>query len=297
MPAAGEEPHSDPEIETYYYKHCLSVDGSIPYERSRHWLDFFGLIADRIRADIQPRTVLDAGCAMGFLVEALRDRGIEAYGVDISDYAIAQVREDIRPHCWVGSVAEPFPQRYDLIVCLETLEHLPPGESERAVDNFCAHTDDVLFSSSPLDLAEVTHHNARPPEYWAQLFARHGLFRDVDYDPGAFIAPWAVRWRKQADPVGRILSGYERALWWLRNENYAQRQANLEQRDRLAALESERDRLLQELRELQPAGQRAAQLEVELSAMKQTLIWRAAQRLRLSPPGRVATRLLHRSRG
>jgi hypothetical protein len=30
---------------------------------------------------------------MGFLVEALRDRGVNAAGVDISEYAVQQVRQ------------------------------------------------------------------------------------------------------------------------------------------------------------------------------------------------------------
>ena len=54
----------------YYFKHnCGS-----PYERTPEWLQLFAGIADKIVREIGPRTVLDAGCAMGFLVEALRQR-------------------------------------------------------------------------------------------------------------------------------------------------------------------------------------------------------------------------------
>ena len=45
--------------------------------------NFFDWIAERITRDINPKTVLDAGCAMGFLVEGLRARGVEAWGVDV----------------------------------------------------------------------------------------------------------------------------------------------------------------------------------------------------------------------
>ena len=61
--------------EEYYHNGC----GPIPYEEPEHWVEFFGMIADRIVKDIHPQTVLDAGCAMGYLVAALRDRGVEAY--------------------------------------------------------------------------------------------------------------------------------------------------------------------------------------------------------------------------
>ena len=59
-------------------------------------MEFFGTIADQVVAEIKPRRVLDVGCAKGFLVEALRDRGVEAFGIDVSEYAIGEVRPDIR---------------------------------------------------------------------------------------------------------------------------------------------------------------------------------------------------------
>src|SRR5262245_43923444 len=105
----------------YYFEHGCGR----PYQRDDEWLEFFGAIADKIVKGIAPPTVLDAGCAMGFLVEGLRARGVDAWGVDISEYAIGQVHESLRPYCWVGSLAEPLPQRYDLIVCIEVLEHMP----------------------------------------------------------------------------------------------------------------------------------------------------------------------------
>ena len=70
--------------------------GGVPYERSTHWLNFFRGVADRIVDTLAPRRVLDAGCAWGMLVEALRDRGTDAHGVDISEFAISGVRPDIR---------------------------------------------------------------------------------------------------------------------------------------------------------------------------------------------------------
>src|SRR5688572_27008446 len=174
--------------DAFYYAHSC---GDRPYERQEHWLNFFAAVADHVVAAIAPQTVLDAGCAMGFLVEALRDRGVEAFGIDISEYAIGRVREDVRPYCAVASVSEPFPRRrYDLIACIEVLEHLPPREGEQAVANLCRHADDVLFSSTPNDHKEATHVNVQPPEYWAELFAREGFYRDVEFD-ATFISPWA----------------------------------------------------------------------------------------------------------
>ena len=219
--------------DAYYFAH----DCGRPYQRDEAWLGFFGGIADQIVRQIGPRTVLDAGCAMGFLVESLRDRAVEAYGLDVSEYAIQRVRPDIRRYCWVDSVTDALPQRYDLIVCIEVLEHLSPGEAEVAIANLCAHTDDALFSSTPLDYKEATHVNVQPPEHWAELFARHSLYRDVDFDAG-FITPWAARFRRSGQPVHRVVRDYERKLWLLRREATELRARVMEMRDELAAKEN-----------------------------------------------------------
>ncbi len=71
-------------FDAYYYAH----DCGRPYQRDEGWLTFFDQIAKRIIEQFEPKTVLDAGCAWGFLVEAFRNRRVEAFGVDISDYAI-----------------------------------------------------------------------------------------------------------------------------------------------------------------------------------------------------------------
>lgn len=229
--------------DAYYFQHGCGL----PYERSAHWAQFFGGIADKIVAGINPRSVLDAGCAMGFLVEALRDRGVEAFGCDISEYAISLVREDVRPFCWLGSVLEPPPRRYDLIVCIEVLEHLPPADAPVAIANFCQSSDDVLFSSTPSDFREATHLNVQPVEFWAEQFARQGFFRDVDFD-AAFILPWSARFRRSRDPISRTVRDYERKYWLLQNENCELRSQAREMRSQGQALESRIQQLQDEVK-------------------------------------------------
>lgn len=204
--------------EKYYATGC-----GAPMRRNELWLNLNNGFADAIVRGINPASALDAGCAMGFLVETLRARGVDARGVDVSAYAISQAHESARPYVRVGRVTEPFERRYDLITCIEVLEHMPREESERAVANLCAHADDILFSSTPDDLTEPTHFNVQPPEYWAEQFARHGFYRDVDFD-ASFISPWAARFRKRGQTAPAIARDYERALWQARQQNAALRQ-------------------------------------------------------------------------
>ncbi len=178
-----------------YYRTGLGF----PYERNDHWLNFFGAIADEIIRSLKPQTVFDAGCAMGFLVESLWDRGVEAYGVDVSSFAISQVRRDVQRHCREGSLVDPIEGRYDLVTCIEVLEHLLPEETEAVIGNLAAITDTILFSSSPTDVTEATHFNVRPVIGWLKLFAEAGFSPDCVFD-ASFVAPHAMLLRKQQQP-------------------------------------------------------------------------------------------------
>lgn len=220
----------------YYFAHCLGL----PYERNEHWLTFFGDIADHIVRELAPKRVLDAGCAKGFLVEALRKRGVEAYGVDISAHAIAEVDESVKEHCRVGSITEPLDQRYDLIISIEVLEHLSPPDSERAVANLCAATHRILLSSTPSDFGEATHLNMQPPEGWAAMFAREGFLRDVERD-ASYITPWAALFVRREEPFDESVRRYDRSWSRLKEETRALRSALLEAHERLAELEGTAD--------------------------------------------------------
>jgi hypothetical protein len=169
---------------------------------------------------------------------------------------------------------------------------MPRAEAEAAVANFCAHSDDVLFSSSPLDYKEATHFNVNPPEYWAALFARHGLFRDVEFD-AAFLTPWAARFRRTGEPPHHVIRGYERRLWELRRENDDLRAVAVEQREALAAAATARavaaeatGRVAAEAALAAEARAYAARLEAEL-ATKQSHIAHLEALIRRLENGRL----------
>lgn len=52
-----------------YDEHHFQTSCGVPYERSEHWLSSFSQIAKRVIQMIDPRTVLDAGCAKRLLNE------------------------------------------------------------------------------------------------------------------------------------------------------------------------------------------------------------------------------------
>ena len=79
---------------------------------------------------------LDAGCALGFVVEALRELDVDAEGVDVSFYAVDHATAGARGHLRQGSLLDRLPfddATFDIVTALETLEHLPPDAIPTAI--------------------------------------------------------------------------------------------------------------------------------------------------------------------
>jgi SAM-dependent methyltransferase len=270
-------------------------------------LSFFGTIADHIVRDFEPTTVLDAGCAKGFLVEALRARGVEAFGIDVSEYAIGHVHESVAEHCRVALLTEPLDRRYDLVTCIEVIEHLPAAEARAAIDNLAASTDRLLLSSSPADYGEPTHLNVQPPEHWSALLAAGGLLRDLDYDAG-YITAWAALYTRRPASTTEVVRAYDRSWWRMRDEVQALRakvvemQVHLEEltssslsdeaerqlrkeilrlRDLVVGKDAELATALGRAEELEATIMRYDNLEQQLNAMRGSTSWRLTQALGL----------------
>jgi len=241
-----------------YYESSCSGGTGVPYRWSQpYWVNFFQSIAQTIVDSLHPSSVLDAGCAIGLLVEPLRSLGVDARGIDVSPWAIGQVPSLVRPYCVVASITDELTRHYDLITCIEVLEHLPAFVAEAAIANLCRHTDAVLLSATPDDFAEPTHLNVRSAGYWAKLFLRSGFVRDADYD-ARFIAPHAVLFRRGDVGVAPVVENYEAAL------------------ERTSArLRQQRDELAQHLRDVEHARsdleQRQQVLASELASVAANL--------------------------
>jgi len=254
---------ADVEYGSSYFRHECGV----PYERNAHWLGFFDRIADGIVRDLRPSSVLDAGCAMGFLVEALRKRGVDAWGVDISEYAISQVDDSVREYCRVGSITDPPDRRYDLTVCIEVLEHIPAAETDAAIASLCASSDLVLISSTPEDFGEATHLNVQPVEAWSAAMAREGFLREVDRDT-SYLTPWAALYRRSEESLEEAVRRYDRSWYRLRQEADQLREALLTAQKQIAELEARAEEPAEQAERADEAGR----LEEEVLRLRDLLV-------------------------
>lgn len=85
----------------------------------------------------RPKTVLDVGCGMGNLVEALKRIGVNACGIEVSDYALSQVPRTLRPVCQKGDVlAIPFRDKtFDVVTTVNVLEHIETKDLDQALSS------------------------------------------------------------------------------------------------------------------------------------------------------------------
>jgi predicted TPR repeat methyltransferase len=198
-----------PQYDAAYYANHLGPEPCT--SDSPVWRTFMDRVADAIVSDLGPRNVLDAGCGIGLLVRSLRERGVDAWGIDISEYAISQVPDGARGYCTLGSVTDELERDFEQIVCIEVVEHLPAELGRQAIENLTRHTDSILFSSSPDDFSEPTHVNVQPVDHWVHEFVRLGFVRS-NFD-ATVVAPQAMHLvREDRAAIGGAIAKLKRRV-------------------------------------------------------------------------------------
>ncbi len=158
--------------------------------------EFCSLFAKNLVDELKPTTVLHVGCGKGVLVDALRSRGIEAFGIDSSRRLIDEVVAKARPFCFECEFMDldGFPKQlqksFDLVVCGGVLNRFYADEVEAVVGRLCAFSNSVVvgfsakkqFGQKVVDYGEINF--GRMVGFFAQnemfrsdfSFFRSGLF-------------------------------------------------------------------------------------------------------------------------
>lgn len=165
------------------------------YHYDGRWVPVVQDIIDYYGAgdDITRWRILDVGCAKGFLVHDLCARGADAYGIDVSDYAVRNCHRDVVGRIHVGSADDlPYPDgSFDLVLCLNTLHNLTRSRCLRAlseimrvsagpafvqVDSYTTPEEKQAFEEWVLTARYVDW-----PEGWLALFREAGYTGDYDW--------------------------------------------------------------------------------------------------------------------
>ena len=102
------------------------------------------------------KKVLDVGCGGGILSEAMAQRGADVMGIDMGDaplkvaklHALESELNIAYQKIAVEELAEQQPESFDVVTCLEMLEHVPdPASIIRACYTLCKPGGQVIFST------------------------------------------------------------------------------------------------------------------------------------------------------
>ena len=137
--------------------------------------------------------VLDVGCAKGFLVKDLRDLGIDAYGVDISKYAIEHCHPEVQEFLQVSD-ARNLPFRdgdFDLVLSINTIHNLDREDVMKALKemmrvsnkNCFVQVDSYITPDDKLKFEEwvLTAKFHDFPAGWEQIFDEVQYYGDWDW--------------------------------------------------------------------------------------------------------------------
>jgi protein-L-isoaspartate(D-aspartate) O-methyltransferase len=166
--------------------------GGYRYMEGR-WEKVAKAMADHYRLKAGDR-ILDVGCGKAFLLFDFTKvvPGIEIHGIDISEYAIANAKEEVRNRLHVGSATKlPWPDRhFDFVYSLNTLHNLHCYDLDLALREMervgkrkylCVESYRNEVEKANLLYWQVTCEAFNTPEEWEWWFKLTGYTGDYSF--------------------------------------------------------------------------------------------------------------------
>lgn len=133
-----------------------------------------GALLDVIRVE----SVVDFGCGTGSWLNVALSKGVKS----ILGYDSAQVPpEELEIHqtFFRPTNLEDISRiegEFDLAICLEVIEHLSEGSSDRVLSALVDSSDLILFSGAVPYQVGTNHVNCQWQTHWSSKFREHGFF-------------------------------------------------------------------------------------------------------------------------
>lgn len=141
------------------------------------------LIIPLILDQLSIQSVLDVGCGQGAWLSIWQKYGVKnIFGIDGNYVTNLLIDEQyFLPHNLDN--AFDLETKFDLVQCLEVVEHLPKDRSRIVIESLIRHGDVVLFSAATKGQGGDNHINEQSYEYWRSIFSEY------DYVPIDSIRP------------------------------------------------------------------------------------------------------------
>lgn len=154
--------------------------------------------------DLKDKKILDVGCGGGILSETLAKAGAQVTGIDLSESAIEiaekhqiNSNQNLNINYILSSVedfADKYPESFDVITCMEMLEHVPdPASCIQACSQLIKPNGKLFFSTI----------NRSPKSYLFAIIGAEWILKLVPkntHDYAKFIKPSELsQWLRDAN--------------------------------------------------------------------------------------------------
>jgi len=140
-------------IKTNHYQDCID------------WKNYFN-----------PNQVILYGCAFGQRVKILNDMGVDAVGIELSQYAVDNALSKMVKQ---GDITKSSYNGKGLAVAYDLLEHIEYKDLNSTIDNLIMGADNILISvpvlGDPNLEADPTHKIKETKEWWIKQFTGKNL--------------------------------------------------------------------------------------------------------------------------
>jgi SAM-dependent methyltransferase len=164
-----------------------------------HILDGPSQVLPVINQMFKPTSILDVGCGRGTWLKIAIEHGVlDCFGLDgieVSDEEF-YVSKKYFKQCDLSN-AWRLDRKFDLILCLEVAEHLPPESSNKLVSSLAVHSDTIIFSAACPHQGGQGHINCQWPVYWQEIFNTHGFTCSDTLRPLIWNLSFPEYWYKQ----------------------------------------------------------------------------------------------------
>jgi SAM-dependent methyltransferase len=154
--------------------------------------------------------IIDFGCAKGFLVKAFTLMGYDAYGVDISKYAIENAEPEIKDRVFLKG-KNSVKEKYDFGICKDVLEHCLNTKNLEQILEQMNELANKWFVAIPLgngrkyfipayDL-DPSHFIKQPKEWWLKKFSENFKVEKYSESAGQIKRKWV-----EQDPRGNLFA-------------------------------------------------------------------------------------------
>lgn len=155
------------------------------YKQTRGILEILG---EMVFSVLHPRSLLDVGCAYGFIPIYLRDKGVESYGIDLSEFAISQGGKSYLMQGDATNLTQFKNKQFEVVMASELMEHLPEKkidaaikEAKRVASKYIVYLIAMKgFASHESDHDhDISHVSVKNRKFWLEKFETFRLKRDL----------------------------------------------------------------------------------------------------------------------